>query len=354
MRILFFKHQLTWPRQSGHDVHTAELMRALVAAGHHVEFVSRVPAEAGAVDGLGLARRCRAARIDVLSAVGLDALPYLAGPHEAVAVWYAADEWVLHHLSQVRPADRSTWGNLRDAGVKGLYERAFSSAVDRVWVVTEKDRWAARWIAGMRSVDVIPNGVDADWFAPRPVQELPETAVFWGRLDFGPNIQALQWFVDRVWKTIVQQRPSARFQILGFKASDEVRRLAATPGIELRTDVPDLRDDVCRHAVAVVPMVSGLGIKNKLLEAAALARPIVCTPTATLGLHLPARPPFIIVERADDWISALVGLWRDEHKRHALGTEARAWVNAAHSWTAAAERALQGLTVSLAGRRNGH
>jgi glycosyltransferase involved in cell wall biosynthesis len=381
MRFVFFKHQLTWPRQSGHDVHSAEMMRALAAKGHPVLFLSRTPPDAGALDGLGLAgaeaitptsedaafspaglqarffsywgvepryaaavgRACRNFAADVLVSVGLDALPYLVSDHGAISVWYAADEWVLHHLSQVRPLERPTWINVRQAAVKGVYQRAFTPAIDRVWVVTDRDRWAARWIAGARNVDVIPNGVDTAHFSPRPVDELPNSVVFWGRLDFGPNIQALEWLVGHVWPRVRANTPGATLRIIGFKPGDEVRRLSAEPGVSLLQDLPDLRDEVCRHAVSVAPMVSGLGIKNKLLEAAAMGRPILCTSKATLGLELPSAPPFVIANRPEDWADALLDLWADASKRHRLGAAAREWVSAGHSWPSAADRALRGL-----------
>jgi glycosyltransferase involved in cell wall biosynthesis len=385
MRFVFFKHQLTFPRQAGHDVHTAEMMRALAAKGHAVVFLSRTAPDAGALDGLGLASAevlaaedadaafrpeglqarffsywgidpryaaavadaCRRHHADVLVSVGLDALPYLVGPHHALRVWYAADEWVLHHLSQLRLFDRSTWSNVHDAAIKGIYQQAFARSVDRVWVVTERDRWAARWIAGVRAVDVVPNGVDTDFFRPRAVEERPYSVVFWGRLDFGPNVQGLEWFVSRVWPAVQKARPDAEFRIIGFKPGEAVRRLAAQPGVLLEPDVVDLRDEVCRHAVAAVPMVSGFGIKNKLLEAAAMGRAVLCTSRATLGLNLPATLPMVVANDPGEWMTTLLALWEVPDRRHALGEAARRWVTECHSWASAAERALRGVKASL-------
>ena len=385
MKFVFFKHQLTFPRQAGHDVHTAEMMRALVAKGHSVVFLSRRSPEPGALDAVGaaaaevlatdaadaafrpqglqarffsywgidpgyaaaVARVCRRHQADVLVAVGLDALPYLVGPHDALRVWYAADEWVLHHLSQVRILDRSTWFNVHDAAVKGVYQQAFARSVDRVWVVTDRDRWAARWIAGIRGVDVVPNGVDTDYFSPRAVEERPNTAVFWGRLDFGPNIQGLEWFVRTVWPAVHRARPDALFRIIGFKPGEAVRRLAAQPGVTLEADVVDLRDAVCSHAVAVVPMVSGLGIKNKLLEAAALGRPVLCTSKATLGLNLPPNAPMIVANDPSEWAATLPALWDSSARRRVLGDAVRRWVIERHSWASAADRALHGVEAAL-------
>ena len=70
-----------------------------------------------------------------------------------------------------------------------------------------------------------------------------------------------------------------------------MKALATAPGITLEANVRDLRPVARRHAVAVLPLVSGAGIKNKLLEAAAMGLPVVCTPLATLGLR--GAPPVV-------------------------------------------------------------
>jgi glycosyltransferase involved in cell wall biosynthesis len=359
------------------------MMRGLAALGHEVHFVANVRPSAESTTGLGLVscdvlqrfdaecvRRfsppALQARIfdywgipprhaaalaaaadqlaaDVVVAVGLDAPLYLAAIEGAERVWYAADEWVIHHLSQVHPWRAGTWHNVRDAAVKGLYERAFAPTIDRAWVVSEPDRRAARWIAGIRLVDVVPNGVDADHFLPQDVVESPETAVFWGRLDFGPNIQALQWFIGEVWPAVRKRRPAATLSVLGFRATADVRRLADVPGVRLVPDLADIRAEICRHQVAVVPMVSGAGIKNKLLEAASLARPIVCTTRATLGLTIEGASPLVVRDGAEPWADALDELWSTPAKRMALGRAGREWARSSHTWTHAASLALSGL-----------
>src|SRR5262249_27140141 len=150
--------------------------------------------------------------------------------------------------------------------LKGLYERVHRRVVDRVWVVSQSDRRAMRWLAGMRSVDVVTLGVDTDFFAPGPETPVPRTAVFWGRLDFGPNVQALQWFCRRVWPLVRRRVPDARFTIVGFRPTDAVLDVTKIDGVSLAADLADLRPTVRRHEVAVLPFVSGRGVKNKLLE----------------------------------------------------------------------------------------
>lgn len=380
MRLLFVKHSLVWPRSSGHDVHTFHMMKACADLGHQVSLATVVQPEPRATEGLVLQQYTRLTAVhdtgdpptgtwlqtrfrsfwgvddlhvlalkqaveaqspDAVIVVGLDALPYFPALHGTIRVWYAADEWALHHLSMLQWSGGELFANLRAAAIKGLYERAHRKVVDRAWVVTERDRSAMRMVAGIEHVDVVPNGVDAEFFRPGLEAIEERTAVFWGRLDFGPNIQALEWFCRKAWPGILKAVPDARFKIVGFQPGAVVKDLATGAGITLEANVHDLRPVVRRQALAVLPLVSGAGIKNKLLEAAALGLPVVCTPLATLGLR--GDPPVIQATSASDFADAVITMWRDPVERTARARAIREWVTTHHSWRAAAETALAGL-----------
>jgi glycosyltransferase involved in cell wall biosynthesis len=300
---------------------------------------------------LALQRAVIASRAEAAIIVGLDALPYFPALQNVVRIWFAADEWIRHHLSQVRPTDPQTWPNVRDAAIKGIYERAHARDVDRAWVVSDAERRAMQWLAGIRHVDVLPLGVDAEFFRPSQSAIEPRTAMFWGRLDFGPNVQALQWFFDRVWGLIRQQAPDARFTIAGFKPGPEVAALAGTPGVEILPDIPDLRATIHRHAAVVLPFVSGGGMKNKLLEAAALGMPIVCTPLATQGLQALDEARLAIASQPHELSEAILGLWRDDRRRETMGSAARAWVLKHHTWSATARAAIFALRDPASARQ---
>jgi glycosyltransferase involved in cell wall biosynthesis len=388
VKLLFVKPSLAWPRSSGHDVHTFYTMKACAELGHEIGLVTSATPSSEAVAGLPLAysaclstsvpggaepvplspmqERFRSywgvdvARVsalrqavrqfqpDAVVVAGLDALPFFAGIEKAVRIWYAADEWIWHHLSLVQPLDTSTYSHLKAAAVKGLYERVYAPLIDRAWVVSETEKRAMRWLAGVGNVDVVPNGVDAEHYAPLPdAAAAPRTAVFWGRLDFEPNIQGLEWFCQRIWPAVRQVVPDARFTIFGFKPTDAVRALAELPGIELKADLPDLRAEVQRRAVVVLPFVSGGGIKNKLLEAAAMAMPVVCTPRALSGLNHPSAEALVSATTPDEWVTALTRFWSNNAERAQAGAAGRAWVVRAHTWRAGAKAAMQGLAGTL-------
>jgi glycosyltransferase involved in cell wall biosynthesis len=283
--------------------------------------------------------------------VGLNVLPYLGAVKDRLRVWYAADEWFWHHSSQVRVFRPRTWGEMKQAAIKGLYERAYRSMLDRVWVVTDADRRAMRWVAGVRGIDVVPNGVDGEHFKPLDAPQRERSCTFWGRLDFGPNVQALEWFCGRVWPRVRTAHPDATFTIYGFNPTAAVRALVGRDGIELVPDLPDLRAAVAVHQAVVFPFVSGGGIKNKFLEAAAMGKPIVCSSVALNGLHQVSECGAVVVRTPQEWVRALSALWMDAAKRTSAGETVRRWVLAHHSWDAAAKTAVEGLEKAREGRQ---
>jgi glycosyltransferase involved in cell wall biosynthesis len=390
MRLLFVKPSLVWPRTSGHDVYCYFMMRELAKLGATVSLATADPLDPKAVEDValeatfelssdedettglslsGLRERFRSfwginrshiasvqdlvsrTRPDVVIAFGLPALPYLAGVKGPVRVWAMADEWVYHHLSQLHVFDRSSWHHAHSAVIKGLYERAYRGLVDRAWAVSDTDRRAAHWFAGIRHVDLLPNGVDTDFYRPMPEPVTPDTAVFWGRLDFEPNIDALVWFCREVWPDVLRAIPTAKFTIIGYNPTPVVEDLAKLPRVELMPNVDDLRAEVCRHAVVALPMVSGGGIKNKLLEGAAMARPIVCTPRARMDLRSRGTLPVVVAQTAEEWVTSLASIWRDEQRRRDLGADARRWVAEFYSWETPARNAIAGFEESMRTRR---
>jgi glycosyltransferase involved in cell wall biosynthesis len=196
----------------------------------------------------------------------------------------------------------------------------------------------------VRNQDVIPNGVDAEHFQPGDEPQHPNSCVFWGRLDFGPNIQALQWFCSQVWPALRQAVPDARFTIYGFQPTAPVLALVRPyQGVEVVPDQPDIRSNVRGHQVVVLPFVSGGGIKNKLLEAASLGKAIICTPRTCGGLQDKGGAPMLRAASIPEWVKALTNLWTDAEHRRRLGEEARNWVVTHHTWQATAQSAVAGL-----------
>ena len=386
MHILVYKNELCWPRRSGHDVHTYEMMRAWSLSGAQVSLATSKEIQPEAINGLTLESTTMLSSIyrdnmpplpsnglphrfirywgitsaeiqsladlagnikaDAVVASGLDALPFLYKIRNCTRVWYAADEWTWHHLSLLHINEPSTWRELKPAVVKGLYERTFRPYCDRIWVVSDADRRAMRIVSGVRNVDVLPNGVDNDYFHPLYDQsELEKSLVFWGRLDFEPNVQGLQWFCRNIWPALQAKYSDSAFTIIGAKPIADVFDLGKINGIRILPNLDDLRPEVAKNQVVVLPFISGGGIKNKLLEAAAMGKPVVCSKRASTGLK--GKFPAMVADSKTEWIMAIEKLWNNQVEREALGLSARNWVQKEHTWEKAASDALKSIQNSL-------
>src|SRR4029453_3097126 len=193
---------------------------------------------------------------------------YMAAISDIPRVWYTGDEWVSHYSSLCKLRDVRTWKQLSAAAIWGVYERVFAPTLERIWVVSgEEQRQMRRW-AGANHVDVLQNGVDAEYFAPAGLEERPNTTAFWGRLDFAPNLQGLQWFCETIWPALRRDFPGAQFQIIGFHPGEEANRLARVPGVVLTPNLKDLRATVSEQAVGGRPLPSGGGGKKSVREGA--------------------------------------------------------------------------------------
>lgn len=400
--VLLVSELPLWPLDRGFRVHGVNMLKSLHQAGLRVGVSTLRPADetmpgwlsersydwptASAADikrfGLGwsgkaFALRCKVAEHQALSGselAGLLTLVDRVRPAAVIAVgqhgpallrglswaypnlprvWYAADEPVSFQLSLLR---REGLGGLRHrarlAIVFGLMQTLFNRGnpahrLSAAIGVSPRDTRRLARLGGCKAV-TIRNGVDTDLFQPDPaVMRLPRTCIFWGDLSFEPNVDAVTWFVHKVWKHISYRRPDAKLMIMGRRPCDAVMKLADEPCVELLPDVPDIRPYLRSASVAVMPMRCGHGIKNKLLEAAAMGMPILASPRAIHGLAFgEGRPPMIVCRRADQWLDGLEKVWSQPSLASTTGELARQWALERHTWAAAAadmQRLLQTL-----------
>ncbi|RJS94721.1 TIGR03087 family PEP-CTERM/XrtA system glycosyltransferase [Salinisphaera sp. Q1T1-3] len=199
-----------------------------------------------------------------------------------------SDKWAQYARNGARGPMR--WVYAREARTLARAERALAAAFDAsVFVSPAEAAFFARGAPSIAtSVHAIGNGVDTDYFdAVRfagPAVEGPAQVVFTGAMDYGANVDAVRWFVENVWPTVRGHLPEATFTIVGARPTPEVSALARTPGVIVTGTVDDVRPYLAAAHVAVAPMRIARGIQNKVLEALAMARPVVLTPQAAAGL----------------------------------------------------------------------
>ena len=136
----------------------------------------------------------------------------------------------------------------------------------------------------VKLVEVLPNGVDLNYFAPQNLPRQGETIVFSGKMSYHANVASVLYLVHEIMPIVWRERPSVGLWVVGQSPTRAVQALARDERVKVTGFVPDLRPYLAQAAVAVSPIRYGVGIQNKVLEAMAMGTPVVTSPRACQAL----------------------------------------------------------------------
>jgi len=277
-------------------------------------------------------RALRDRSFDAVLVMGVDLLHYTENCDVPV-IADLVDEPVLAALREMRVEGLSA-SALRL--VKRVFElfpylRRNCRRARHCMLVSEQDaRWLRRLVPGV-AVSVLPNGVDADFFHPAGLPVNPHEIVFSGIMGFSPNIAAAQYFASQIFPRIRAALPACHWSIVGGSPSPEIQALAG-PNVRVTGFVPDLRPYLEQAAVIVSPLVSGGGMKNKILEAWAMAKAVVATPLGCAGIDGHDGVNLLIARNASEFAAKTVHLLTHPEEALRLGCCAQQTVAANYSW----------------------
>lgn len=223
----------------------------------------------------------------------------------------------------------------------GRIEAAKLARWERTWVrrsaaciaMSEVDAAALRAMAPATPVWVAPNGVDSAFFAPPESSDNRRCGVlFFGNLGHLPNVDAVIRFVDEILPRTRAMVGDVTFRVVGPHATPEIARLGDLPGIEIIGYIPDIRSELWRATVSVVPLRSGGGTRLKILESLAAGCSVVSTTIGAEGLDLTNGRELVIADDDDAFAAAVVRLLRDARYRATLTQAGRQAVAEKYDW----------------------
>lgn len=233
------------------------------------------------------------------------------------------------------------WVHAREARKLGAYEAEVARRTDASLFVSEAEAALFRERSGLGTdrVHAVENGIDTDRFDPAASLEPVGAgegplAVFTGQMDYRPNIDAVRWFAADILPLIRPHHPKARFAIVGRAPTDEVRALEKLTGVTVTGEVPDVRPWLAAANAVVAPLLLARGVQNKLLEAMAMARPVVASAAAAEGIDAVPGEHLRVADDAQGLAAAVCAIFDDPAGASQMGAAARGRMIARYGWDA--------------------
>jgi glycosyltransferase involved in cell wall biosynthesis len=309
----------------------ARLLQSLLNLEPDIAFRSRTTRLATA-----LHRKLLRERFDVVHLAGLQ-LAYLVRPFldtvggvgsRPVLVLDELNAEYVVHERLARAASGSVTPLLRGYSLTQMallkrYERCLLPECDLVICPGEADRESLRGLAPGAMLRVVASGVDLEALAKVPAPPGEPVVLFVGDLNYRPNRQAVEWLLERVAPAVRAREVGVRFVIVGAGPRPG---LTDGSGVEFAGYVDDLLPHLAAARVVVAPMLSGGGIKLKVLEGMAAGRAMVTTPVGAEGITGLNEDAIMIAEDAGAFAEAVVKLLRDDELAVGMGERAREFV----------------------------
>lgn len=385
--ILFLAHRVPFPPNRGDKIRSTNLLRKLakIAPVHVGCFAENDEDRAGAADVDALAAsHCVVDRKKPLVLAGVEAV--LAGKPVSLTAFHSPrlEQWVQETLAKqaidtivifsgqmgqyvpdafegrviidlcdvdsakfenYAASGQRVWLNSREGRLLAKEEERLAHRADTTVLISanEAKLFTSRLDAPAKAnVQVIGNGIDARFFDPQQAQPHPEMAtrkgphfVFTGQMDYSPNETAALWAVEHFLPVVRTRFPEAELHIVGRNPTKALLARKGLAGLMVWGEVPDVRPFLAAATCVVAPLQIARGVQNKVLEAMAMARPVMVTPQAATGIDAEDGAHWLKCE-ADPhaMCERIEALLADPPTAANLGLAARQFVLDNHDWDA--------------------
>ena len=246
-----------------------------------------------------------------------------------------SDKWRQYATRKSWPM---SWLYQREARLLLRYERQVAFKYDASLFVSEAEADLFKQLApeSAEKIGFFNNGVDSDYFSPNreypdPYQSNMGAIVFTGAMDYWPNVDAVRWFAQEIFPTVLAKHPHARFYIVGSHPTVAVQELAQLPGVVVTGAVADVRPYLTHAQLAVAPLRIARGLQNKVLEAMSMAKIVVASPQAAEGILATSGKELHIASNSQEFDRIIISMFASKAEERS-GETARARILADYEW----------------------
>lgn len=221
------------------------------------------------------------------------------------------------------------------------YELAQLHNVDAILAITERDLELYRKFGFKNEGIVVPIGLDvASYKLEEKSFHKPLSISFIGSLDWQPNLEGLRWFLNGTWSILHKAFPSLEFHIAGRNTPDEIKNINL-PNVIVHGEVPDAQEFISKHSLMLVPLLSGGGMRAKILEAMALGKVVLSTNVGIEGIPVTNGEEAYIANTSEDFRAAIHYCFAQNGELLQMGKQARHFIEKNYDNKYIAEKVIQ-------------
>ncbi len=222
---------------------------------------------------------------------------------------------------------------LHQANLVERIEREFCPQFNANVMMSELDAEKLENIApGSRTI-VVPNGVDTEYFTPTTISPpVPGRVIFVGSPFAFPNRDAVEYLLREIWPNIRAGDRTVSLQLIGRCSESDSARYGSHPGVTCLGHVADIRPHMAKVCCSVVPIRVGGGTRLKILDAWAMAKPVVSTSIGCEGLKAIDGQNILIRDTPRTFAEAVLEVLSDSELHSRLGANGRKAAEQTYSW----------------------
>ncbi len=262
---------------------------------------------------------------DIIQLEGLYLCPYIPAIRQYSNAKVAYRAHNIEHEIWDRTAALS--GGLKKWYISSLasrikkFEISWLNRYDLLVPITPRDGEILNRLGNIRPWHVSPTGVDTIAIKDRQASVEYPSLFHLGSLEWSPNQEGLIWFLKHCWPTLHARLPELKFYVAGRNAPGWLIEKLNLPGIVYEGEVPDAYRFMNSKAVMVVPLLSGSGMRIKIIEGMALGKAIVSTSIGAEGLGVQNGKNIMIADNPEAFITAIETLLSNKELFNTIGRE---------------------------------
>jgi glycosyltransferase involved in cell wall biosynthesis len=209
------------------------------------------------------------------------------------------------------------------------YEVSVLNKLDGIAAITSDDEARFRSLGCTKLVGTIPFGIKCPEIEADTKNTQPNTLFHIGAMNWLPNQEGIRWFLKECWPQIHVKFPEVRLVLAGREMPRWMLNTVMT-GVEIRGEVPDATQFMRENEIMIVPLLSGSGIRIKIIEAMALGKTVITTSVGAEGINYQHRKNILIADTPDDFLEAIVSCYTDPDLVKQIGENAKQYIQEYH------------------------